>query len=73
MKNQRFEVLSHKQIRNAMRGSKEKSAMKQFLMTVMSATFGALPGVQIMHAICRFEAQEVINPMLQMVHDLELK
>ena len=42
-------------------------------MTVMSATFGALPGVQIMHAIYRFEAQEVKNPMLQTVHYLELK
>ncbi|RVW21666.1 hypothetical protein CK203_099923 [Vitis vinifera] len=31
----------------------------------MSATFGALSGVQFMHAICRFEAQEVNNPMLQ--------
>ena len=47
--------------------------MKQFFMTVMSATFEALSGVQIMHAICRFEAQEVRNPMLQTVNDLELK
>ena len=31
MKNQSFEVLFHKQIRNARRGSKEKSAMKHFL------------------------------------------
>ena len=31
MKNQIFEVLFHKQIRNARRGSKEKSAMKHFL------------------------------------------
>ena len=30
MKNQSFEVLCHKQIRNARRGSKEKSAMKHF-------------------------------------------
>ena len=42
-------------------------------MTVISATFGALPEVQFMHAICRFEAREVKNPMLQMVHDSELK
>ena len=68
-----FKVLCHKQIRNARRGSKEKSAMKQFLMTIMSATFGALPGVQFMYAICCFEAQEVDNPMLQTVHNLELK
>ena len=73
MKNRSFEVLCHKQIRNARRGSKEKSAMKHFFMTVMSATFGALPGVQFMHAIFHFEAQEVNNPILQTVHDLELK
>ena len=47
--------------------------MKQFFMTVMSATFGALPGVQIMHAICRFEAQEVNNPIIQTVRNSELK
>ena len=73
MKNQIFEVLCHKQIRNARRGSKEKSAMKQFLITVISATFGALTEVQFMHAIYHFEAQEVKNPMLQTVCDLELK
>ena len=73
MKNRSFEVLFHKQIRNARRGSKEKSAMKQFLMTVMSATFGALPEVQFMYAICPFEAQEVNNPMLQTVRNSELK
>ena len=28
-------------------------------MTVMSATFGALPGVQFMYTICHFEAREV--------------
>ena len=42
-------------------------------MTVMSATFGALPEVQFMHAICHFEAQEVNNPMLQTVRNSELK
>ena len=31
MRNQSFEVLFHKQIRNARRGRKEKSAMKHFL------------------------------------------
>ena len=42
-------------------------------MTVMSTTFGALPEVQFMHAICRFKAQEVNNLILQTVHNLELK
>ena len=39
----------------------------------MSATFGALTEVQFMHSICRFEAQEVNNPMFQTMHNLELK
>ena len=39
----------------------------------MLYTFGALLGAQIMHTICRFEAWEVSNPTLQMVHDSELK
>ena len=42
-------------------------------MIVVSATFGALSKVQLMHAICHFKAQEVNNPMLQTVHNLELK
>ena len=39
----------------------------------MLDTFGALPKVHFMHTICRFEAREVINLMLQMVYELELK
>ncbi|RVW61987.1 hypothetical protein CK203_063930 [Vitis vinifera] len=35
--------------------------------------FEALPGAQIMHMICRFKAWEVRNPLLQTVHDLDLK
>ena len=42
-------------------------------MSVMSATFRALPGVQFIYAICRFEAQEVNNPMLQTMCDSEFK
>ena len=42
-------------------------------MTVISATFGALYEGQLMHAIYHFKAQEVNNPMLQTVHNLELK
>ena len=73
MKNQSFEVLCHKQIRNARRGSKEKSAMKQFFMTVVSVTFGALPEVHFLHDIYHFKAQEVKNQTLQTVYDLQLK
>ena len=42
-------------------------------MTVVAATFGALSEVQLMHDIYHFKAQEVKNPMLQMVCNLELK
>ena len=42
-------------------------------MTVISATFGVLPEVQFMHALCRFEDREVNNPMLQTVRKSELK
>ena len=68
-----FKVLFHKQIRNARRGSKEKSTMKHSRGQSLSATFGALPGGQFMHTICRFEAREVRNPMLQTVCNSELK
>ena len=36
-------------------------------------TFGALPKVYFLHAIYHFKAQEVKNPTLQTVYDLELK
>ena len=60
-------------IRNARRGSKEKICHEAFLMTVISATFGVLPIVQSMHALCRFEDRAVNNPMLQTVRKSKLK
>ena len=45
-------------------GEAKRNLHEAFLMTVMSATFGALLGVQFMHDICRFEAQEVNNLIL---------
>ena len=42
-------------------------------MTVVSATFGVLSEVQLMHAIYHFKPQEVKNLMLQTVHNSELK
>ena len=45
-------------------GEAKRNLPEAFFMTVMLATFGALPGVQFMHAICCFEAQEVSNPIL---------
>ncbi|KAL6314888.1 hypothetical protein AAG906_029105 [Vitis piasezkii] len=56
MKNQSFEVLCHKQIRNARRG-------------IMSAIFGALSEGQFMHAICHFEAQECCEITLLLRND----
>ena len=53
--------------------AKRNLPLRVFLMTVMSATFGALSGVQFMHSICHFEPQEVNNLMLQTVHNSELK
>ena len=45
-------------------GEAKRNLPEAFFMTVMLATFGALPGVQFMHIICRFEAWEVNNPMI---------
>ena len=42
-------------------------------MTVMLATFGALPGVQFMHVICHLEAQEVNNPSNGVRFGVEMK
>ena len=36
-------------------------------------TFGALPKVYFLYSIYHFKGQEVNNPMLQTVYDLELK
>ena len=73
MKNQSFEVLCHKQNPECKEGKQREICHEAFFMTVMSATFGELPEVQFMYAICSFEAQEVNNPMLQTVHNSELK
>ena len=40
---------------------------------VFFRTFGALPEVHFLHAIYHFKAQEVKNPTLQTVYNLELK
>ena len=40
---------------------------------VFLCTFGALHEVHFLHAIYHFKAQEVKNPTLQTVYDLELK
>ena len=54
--------------------SKEKQRGKQWTAAaVFFGTFGALPEVHFLHAVYRFKAQEVKNPTLQTVYDLELK
>ena len=52
---------------------REKSNMKNSIGQLLLDTFKALPGAQIMHTICHFKAREVRNPMLQTVHNSELK
>ena len=52
---------------------KEKSNMKNSRGQQLLDTFRALFGVHFMHTICCFEAQEVRNLILQMVHKSELK
>ena len=54
--------------------SKEKQGGKQrTAASVFFGTFGVLPEVHFLHAIYHFKAQEVKNPTLQTVYDLELK
>ena len=54
--------------------SKEKQGGNQRTASaVFFGTFGALPEVHFLHAIYHFKAQEVKNPTLQTVYDLELK
>ncbi|RVX11222.1 hypothetical protein CK203_019783 [Vitis vinifera] len=54
--------------------SKEKQGGKQrTAAAVFFGTFGALTEVHFLHAIYHFKAQEVKNPTLQTVYDLELK
>ena len=40
---------------------------------IVGHIFGALPGAQIMHTICCFEAWEVRSPIVQIVYALDLK
>ena len=51
----------------------EKSNMKNSRGQKLLDIFRALLRVHFMHTICHFEAWEVINLMLQMVHKSELK
>ena len=55
------------------REEKQSEENRGNLATVFFCTFGALPEVHFLDLIYHFKAQEVKNPILQMVHDLELK
>ena len=79
MKNQALEV--HSPLPKSFKVCKERTMEKRktewrkqrTAATVFLRTFGALPEVHFLHAIYHFKAQEVNNPMLQTVYNLELK
>ncbi|KAL6321806.1 hypothetical protein AAG906_035503 [Vitis piasezkii] len=65
MKNQALEL--HSPLPKSFKVCKERTA------AVFFCTFGALPEVHFLHSIYHFKAQEVKNPILQTVCNLELK
>ena len=54
-------------------GKTEESNMKNSRGQKLLDIFRVLSGVLLIHTICRFEAREIRNPTLQMVHDSEFK
>ena len=79
MKNQALEL--HSPLPKSFKVCKERTMEKRktewrkqrTAAAVFFGTFGALPEVHFLHAIYHFKAQEVKNPTLQTVYDLELK
>ena len=79
MKNQDLEL--HSPLPKSFKVCKERSKEKgktewrkqRTAAAVFLRTFGALPEVHFLHSIYHFKSQEVKNPMLQTVRDLELK
>ena len=59
--------------REARRRGKQSEENRGQAAAVFMRTFGALPEVHFLHSIYHFKAQEVKNPTLQTVYDLELK
>ncbi|RVX02785.1 hypothetical protein CK203_016388 [Vitis vinifera] len=59
--------------REERRKEKQSEENRGQAAAVFLRTFGALPEVHFLHSIYHFKAQEVKNPMLQTVHDSELK
>ena len=71
---QAFSYTKASQQRRKAKKSKEKQGGKQrTAAAVFFGTFGALTDAHFLHAIYHFKAQEVKNPTLQTVYDLELK
>ena len=79
MKNQALEL--HSPLPKSFKVCKERTTERgktewrkqRTAAAVFFRTFGALPEVHFLHAIYHFKAQEVKNPTLQTVYDLELK
>ena len=74
MKNQALEL--HSPLPKSFKVCKERKTewrKQRTAATVFLRTFGALPEVHFLHAIYHFKSQEVKNPTLQTVYDLDLK
>ena len=74
MKNQALEL--HSPLPKSFKVCKERTTERRkqrIAAAVFFGTFGALPEVHFLHAIYHFKDQEVKNPTLQTVYDLELK
>ena len=79
MKNQALEL--HSPLPKSFKVCKERTMekrktewrKKRTAAVVFFLTFGALPEVYFLHSIYYFKYQEVKNPTLQTVYDLELK
>ncbi|RVW60602.1 hypothetical protein CK203_055488 [Vitis vinifera] len=74
MKNQALELHSPlpKSFKVCKKGTMEKRKIEDSSCSFFG-TFGALPEVHFLHSIYHFKAQEVKNPTLQTVYNLELK
>ena len=69
-----FWIIKTSQVKEWSKEEKQAKWRKQrTTAAVFLRTFGALSEVHFLHAIYHFKAQEVKNPTLQTVYDLELK
>ena len=63
----------HKQREAKWKSKQWRRGKQRTAVVVFFRTFGALPEVHFLHAIYHFKYQEVKNPTLQTVYNLELK